>query len=121
MNVLHGARVLVVEDDALLLLELEMVLTEAGARIAGLCQSVAEALPFAKGDGIDVAILDFGLGNETALPIVDYLVQHGTPFCFYTGQVGTEPRLEPYRGGRVIQKPARPQVIVNTLAALLPH
>jgi hypothetical protein len=39
---LKGVRILVVEDDPLLLLDLESVLLDAGADIAGLCASVAE-------------------------------------------------------------------------------
>jgi hypothetical protein len=34
---LRGARVLLVEDDVLLLMELEAILREAGAEIAGCC------------------------------------------------------------------------------------
>lgn len=46
--VLNGVRVLVVEDDGLLLMELEAVLLDAGAEVAGLCRSVDEALRIVK-------------------------------------------------------------------------
>jgi chemotaxis response regulator CheB len=46
--VLNGVRVLVVEDDGLLLMELEAVLLDAGAEVAGLCRPVDEALRIVK-------------------------------------------------------------------------
>jgi hypothetical protein len=42
---LSGVRVLVVEDDALLAMDLEATLVEAGAVVVGLCQTLDEATP----------------------------------------------------------------------------
>lgn len=116
---LAGARLLVVEDDALLLMELELVLAEAGAEVVGLCRSVADALRVIERGDLDGAILDFGLGQETAAPIADRLTAIGKPFCFYTGQVKTDPRLAPWKGCVILEKPAHPRVIVATQAGLL--
>ncbi len=58
---LKGARVLVLEDDAILLMELETILTEAGAEIVGLCRTVGEALSLAAQNGVTCAILDVRL------------------------------------------------------------
>jgi DNA-binding response OmpR family regulator len=115
---LKGVRILVVEDDPLLLLDLESVLLDAGADIAGLCASVAEALQSIKQREVDAAILDFGLGRETAAPIAECLMARGTPFCFYTGQVITDPRLAAWKDHPILHKPAPPRVIVATMARL---
>ena len=116
--VLNGLRVLVVEDEALLLMELEAVLLDAGAEIAGLCRSVDDALRIVAAGGVDVAILDFGLGKETAAPIAERLKADGTPFCFYTGQVATDPRLHPWSECVILQKPSQPRAIVQAMADL---
>ena len=34
---------------------------------------------------VDLAVLDFNLGNETSLPIADMLAERGVPFLFATG------------------------------------
>lgn len=99
-------------------MELEAVLLDAGAEVAGLCRSVDEALRIVKAGGVDVAILDFGLGKETAAPIADRLKTDDTPFCFYTGQVATDPRLHPWSGCAILQKPSLPRAIVQAVAIL---
>jgi DNA-binding response OmpR family regulator len=116
--VLQGARVLIVEDDLLLLMELETILLEAGAEIAGSCRSVGEALTAAD-DRIAAAILDVSVGRETIAPVARRLASRGTPFVFYTGQVPGDPALAEWPGCAVLSKPARPGTIVAALADLL--
>lgn len=118
---LEGVRVLVVEDDTFILMDLEALLTEAGAEVAGPCRSVEEALPIVEREELDVALLDFGLGDGTAAPIAHSLIAHGKPFCFYTGQVANDPRLAAWRDYKIIQKPAQPKTITAVLLSLLPR
>ena len=49
---LEGVRVLVVEDDVMILMHLEAILSDAGAEIAAGCQTVKDALVFAEKNGI---------------------------------------------------------------------
>lgn len=116
---LDGVRVLIVEDDTLILMELEAVVEEAGAELAGSCRSVMDAMAVLAGGGVDVAILDFGLRGDTATPVARTLAQAGVPFMFYTGQVNSDPRLAEWRGHRILAKPAQPSIIVAELVRLL--
>ena len=116
---LRGARVLLVEDDILLLMELEAILREAGAEIAGCCRTVREALAVAERNGVAVAILDVRVGRETIAPVARQLTDHGTPFIFYTGQVENDPDLAEWTGCRVLSKPARASAIVAAVAEAL--
>ena len=116
---LHGARVLLVEDDILLLMELEAILREAGAEIAGCCRTVREALAVAERNGLAVAILDVRVGRETIAPVARQLANHGTPFIFYTGQVENDPDLAEWTGCRILSKPARASAIVAAVAEVL--
>jgi DNA-binding response OmpR family regulator len=118
---LQGARVLVVEDDVLLLMEIESILLEAGAEIAGCCQTVQEGLAAAKLDGVGAAVLDVRVGRETIAPVARLLADRGTPFMFYTGQVENDPALAEWLGHTVVSKPAGPGVIVAAIAELLPR
>ena len=89
---LDGVRVLVVEDDVLMAMDLEDTLVQAGAID---CQ-VSARLWTGDGEGDDddfaVAVLDFSLGAETASPLARRFVRRGVPFLFYTGDSaqGTE-------------------------------
>jgi|SRR5437764_7558944 len=116
---LKGVRVLVVEDDAILLMELEEILQEAGAEIVGHCRTVADALASVDKNGISAAVLDVRIGKDTIAPVARQLGRRGTPFFFYTGQVGSDPALEEWRGCKVVAKPAQAHTIVAAVIDLL--
>ena len=115
---LEGMLVLLVEDDTFIMLDLEAILSEAGATVVGPCRSANEALPLIDGARLDAAIIDFGLDGDTAAPIATRLTRRGTPFLFYTGQVEADPRLAEWQHASILQKPARPAAIVAAVKAL---
>src|SRR5262245_12643181 len=83
---LNGARVLVVEDDFFIGLELAAILTDAGAVVVGPRQTLQSALAVADDDTLSAAILDIRLGQDTVEPVARRLEEHHVPFLFYTGQ-----------------------------------
>jgi DNA-binding response OmpR family regulator len=95
---LEGLCVLVVEDEFLIQLELEALLMDAGARVAGPCGSVADALDIAGRGSIDVALLDLRLGPYTGVPVARLLRRRGIPFVFYTARPASTPF---WRSGRM--------------------
>jgi len=111
-------RVLVVEDDFIIAMELEAILTDAGAKLAGSCRTVAEALAACAADGVDVAILDIRIGEETVAPVARALTARGVPFFFYSGQVETDPIHVQWPEHRILAKPARARAIVDAVAEL---
>ncbi len=113
---LRGARLLVVEDNFIILLQLESILLEAGAEIAGLCGSVEEALAMAEADDLAAAILDVRVGQEKVTPVAQKLRERGVPLVFYTGQADTDPISSEWPGCAVISKPAPPSAIVDAVA-----
>jgi DNA-binding NtrC family response regulator len=117
---LRGARVLVVEDDAILAMELSMILQDAGAEVAGPCRSVAEALAtIGRSPDIAAAVLDVRIGRDTIAPVAHQLRRRGTAFVFYTGQIAGDPILAEYSNCRVIAKPAQALAIVSAVADLV--
>jgi DNA-binding response OmpR family regulator len=116
---LRGARVLIVEDDALLRMELEYILQEAGAEIAGSCRTIKEGLAAAANGRVAAAILDVRIGSETIDPIVRQLASRSTPFMFYTGQMENDTHLGQWPGCLVLPKPAKPAAIIAAVANLL--
>jgi DNA-binding response OmpR family regulator len=115
---LKGARVLVVEDDFFILMELESILAAAGAEVVGLCRSVTDALPLAEQDGLTAAVLDIQLEHETVAPVARKLCSRGVPFIFYTGQTETDPIREEWPDHKIVMKPAPPRSIIYALAEL---
>jgi DNA-binding response OmpR family regulator len=116
---LRGARVLIVEDDLLLRMELEHILRDAGAEIAASCRTLKEGLAAADNGRVAAAILDVRVGTETADSIAGQLASRGTPFIFYTGQLDSDPNLKKWSGHTILSKPARPAAIVAAVANLL--
>ena len=61
------ARVLVVEDEALIAMDLQALLEEAGYQVLGPANSSAAALALIDNEEPDVALLDVNLGRSTLL------------------------------------------------------
>jgi CheY-like chemotaxis protein len=89
MNNVAGLRLLVVEDEMLIAMTIEDVLTDLGCIVVGPAGSVAKALEILNRQEIDGAILDLNLKGEQALPVAEALHKRGTPFFFLTGYGST--------------------------------
>jgi DNA-binding response OmpR family regulator len=116
---LEGVRVLVVEDDPLLLMDLEALLLSAGAIVVGLCQTLGEALALSEQADFSVAVLDFRLGSETASPVARRLSHRGVPFVFYTAQGRQEPAIADWQDSLIVEKPSPPKVLLSAVRAAL--
>ena len=116
---LQGVRILVVEDDFFIAMELEAILTDAGGQVVGLCRTVKDALASAETEDLAVALLDFRMGEETTIAVAQRLATRHVPFAFYTGQAQVEPLVVDWPDCKVVSKPARPQTVINTLADLV--
>src|SRR5262245_29321102 len=110
-KVLAGKRLVVVDDTAIIRVDVENTLREAGATILRSFEN-----------GADCAILDIRLGNgDTSLSIAQALGERKIPFLFYTGLSPDELHLirEKLPGCKIVSKPALPDVIVAAVADLL--
>ena len=108
-------RVLVVEDDALIALDIARELTDAGLEVVGPATSVAKALSLIGERGCDVAVLDVNLGhNETSEPVARELRIRSTPFVVLSGYA-REQHPPGLHGAPVLSKPARPGELIATL------
>lgn len=119
-NRLHGRRVLVVEDEALVAMLLEDELTEAGAEVLGPKVDIDGALRLietAAPGCIDLAVLDFNLRGASAAPVAAALVQRGIPFVIATGYADGHMAEAP--GAPVLCKPYDGQLLIEILAGLL--
>lgn len=99
MSSLPGARVLVVEDEAILSLSLEAMLLDLGCVVAGTADKLDDALHIARTSEFDVALLDINLGGKRVDPVADAIRARGTPIVFVTGYGRTA------ASGLVLEKP----------------
>jgi DNA-binding response OmpR family regulator len=112
-------RVLVVEDEALLAIDIAGHLTDAGFSVIGPAASVTKALALIKEGGCDIAVLDVNLRDETSEPIARELRTNGTPFIFVSG-ISREQPPDWFEGVLLLPKPVRPAVLVAALRPLVP-
>jgi PAS domain S-box-containing protein len=87
---LDGSRVLVVEDEALLAMELAEHLVRAGASVVGPASTLAAGIALARTEEFDCAVLDLNLGGASAEPLVQVLTALKLPFVVVTGYEASE-------------------------------
>ncbi len=97
-------RALVVEDEIMVAMYVEDLLTELGFEVAGLATGLDQALPLAREGEFDFAVLDINLAGQVSFPIADVLRERGIPFLFASGY-GSKGVTEGYRDAIRIQKP----------------
>lgn len=81
---LENKRILILEDDPLLALDLEDFFTELGAKVIGPVSSVEQALQ-AVSSGIDGAVLDLNLRGVYSYPVIEILAKAGKPLVVCSG------------------------------------
>jgi hypothetical protein len=88
-----GPRVLIIEDEPLIALELETIVLELGCVCIGPVMEFEQGLHLAKTADVDCAIVNLILGDNQAYPIVEALFARGIPFGFASGvlQAGIPP------------------------------
>jgi AmiR/NasT family two-component response regulator len=99
-----SVRVLVVEDEFMIALDISQQLTDAGCEIVGPAKSVTKALGLIAESGCDVAVLDVNLGGETSELIAQKLQEVGKPFIILSGY-STEEQPPWFNGATVLRKP----------------
>jgi DNA-binding NarL/FixJ family response regulator len=117
------ARVLVVEDDHLVAMEIEATLLEAGFEVTGIAATAEDALELCKATRPDLAIMDIRLagardGVDAAL---DLFREAGIRCVFASAHhdADTRRRAEPAHPLGWVSKPYRPDVLVQTVRAAL--
>lgn len=109
-----SVRVLVVEDEAFVAIDIAEQLTQAGFEVVGPAPSVAKALKLIVEVGCDVAVLDVNLRDETAEAVARELRSQRTPFLFLSA-VSKDHLPFGFSDEVLLPKPARPAALVAAL------
>ena len=117
---LAGLKVLVVEDEALVSMLLEDMLSDLGCEIVGPIMRLAEALAAAEdpAQAMDIAILDVNLAGERSFPVAEALERRGCLFVLATGydDAGIDER---WRDRPMLRKPFLPHQLEQALQEAL--
>lgn len=114
-RILDGKRVLVVEDEFLIALDLQRLMEDAGATVVELAQNLAEAEAHCAGEPFHLVVIDRRLGQLDALPLITELHNRGVPLLVASG-------LPPEMGSTgiaVVRKPFTDDEILAAVRQLL--
>ena len=114
---LEGLRVLVVEDEMMVSMLIEDMLSDLGCTVVGPASRLEEAIALANASELDCAVLDVNLGGQPIFPLADILRAKGAPFAFATGY-GDAGLRDVDKGSPVLQKPFREGDLARVLIEL---
>lgn len=118
---LLGLDILIVEDEAMLALDLSYAVEDAGAEVREIAYSLASALALVSQAGfhVDAAILDVDLGGSDVFPVAERLTALDIPFLFHTGHGDRRHLTSLFPGAAVCIKPTLQDELIETLQALV--
>jgi CheY-like chemotaxis protein len=103
-DLLQGVRVLVVEDEFLVAIQLEDTLAALGCTVLEPAHSMDEAERALAGYEFDIAVLDINIAGKPIYPIARRLADRGIPIVFTTGY-SREHIDEEWRDAPTLRKP----------------
>jgi CheY-like chemotaxis protein len=109
-----GKRVLVVEDELMIRMLLEGMLTDLGHTVAAEAGGIDDAVAIAKKGAFDVAVLDVNLNGQPVTPVVEILIERRVPFIFASGY-GLRGVPEAYRTIPTLQKPFQADALAEAI------
>jgi CheY-like chemotaxis protein len=83
------SRVLLVEDEAIIVMLMEDLLEEFGCEVVATAGQLDEAVAAARTGEFDLAFLDVNLRGVPVYPVADVLRARAIPFAFVTGYGST--------------------------------
>ena len=120
--ILQGRRVLVVEDDYLIAMDIVDILRSLDAIPVGPVSRLGDALALVQAKELELeleaAVLDLDLGGQASYAVADALAARAVPFVFVTGFLG-EAIAPAYRVYLRVEKPVQPQALAAALIAVV--
>jgi PAS domain S-box-containing protein len=114
----RGKRVILIEDETLVAMELEANLTEAGYEVVGEAGNLDQARHLIETTACDAALLDLNLGGHQVDEVVAALKRKNVPFAFVTGY-GRAGLPDGCADTTVVEKPFSRERLLAAVAMLL--
>lgn len=116
---LKGLRVLVVEDELVIAMELESLLEGLGCIVLDPAPSIRRALCLLSGERPDAAVLDVNLQGERVTPVAEALQEQDVPFVLVTGYGIERLHEEALESAEYVRKPVDEPRLVAALSRVL--
>lgn len=116
---MNGMKILVVEDQSLIALDMENTLRELGAEHIHLASSAPEAFEMIERSKPHLAILDFNLGDRTSENIAELLLKLRIPFLLTTGYSDRVLIPEKLRDVTIVRKPISNSAVAAAINSVL--
>jgi CheY-like chemotaxis protein len=114
---LDGLRVLVLEDEALIAMDVEQLCRDGGAAEVTIARDLDE-IDIESLTAFDVAIVDLSLGGRSTLGLAALFRDRGMPFVFASGYSSQEEMAAEFPGVPLVPKPYSGADLVEAVAAV---
>lgn len=115
MNNAKPPRVLIMEDEFIVALDLSDMTQDLGFQVQGPYATLAEGQRAIAALRPDAAILDVQLADGEVYPLADLLMQLGVPIIFHSGHADHSSLLARYPSARNASKPCPAELIASYL------
>jgi len=115
---LAGKRMIVIEDEPLVAMDLESCLTGAGCEVVGTAGTLSEAKTLCAEAPCDAALVDVNLAGQPVDELAAALTKRNIPFAFVTGY-GREALPQGFRDALIVPKPFNETGLIATVELLI--
>ncbi len=116
---LAGARILIVENEFLVAMDLEDRLKREGCDVIGPVPRETKALALLEQDRPDAVVLDLNLDGELPLHLANTLVARQIPFVIVTGYGNRQLDVPALQEAPRVHKPIKTEELVRVLSDLI--
>jgi DNA-binding response OmpR family regulator len=113
------ARVLVVDDEALIALNTRDVLSDGNYTVVGPAYRLETAIAFAQDEDLDAAVLDINLAGSEVWPVARILAKRGIAFVLLTGRGSALQVPSGFTRARRLTKPCQEAELLATVAEMV--
>jgi CheY-like chemotaxis protein len=117
-KLLCGRRILVVEDETLILMMIEGMLSDLGCESIATASTIDKALAKIDNQVFDAAMLDINMNGNASHSVAEALVAQGVPFVYCTGN-NSRKSEDVYPDRPMLKKPFHYEQLVEILTLLL--
>jgi two-component SAPR family response regulator len=118
-SALQGVRILIVEDDSILAMNLENHLMSEGCNVIGPVSRQAKGLEVLEEAHPDAAVLDLNLHGELATDLAEALVARKIPFVIVTGYGNRHFDVPALQEAPRLHKPVDTRELVRVLSGVI--
>jgi DNA-binding response OmpR family regulator len=114
----NGLRILLVEDDLLIAMDMEDALRDLGCEIVGPYGRLSDAIDAAREEPVDGAIIDLNLRGELSFPLIEALRTRSVPCLLCSGYADLPEMRNQLSGIPKLTKPCNHEALIAAMRAV---